>query len=424
MPARRIGDVSGARRWWPWLLLGLVAAYAGSHWATRVVPDSVGERRDEAGRAFMDFDVYFTGARQLAAGRSVYAATDTLPRPPCVGPETLEYLYTPLLAGLLRPWAGASPCAAERAWFALNCAACAALPWLLVLAAGRARSPGWWALALGLVAAPMATLETVSLGQVNALVLALMLGFVVLARRGRAWPAALLLALAVGLKLAPAALGLAALARGRRRLLVASIALSAAVVALSFAAAPGSTPAQMLRALDERTVGGLTQLNNASWVAAVARTGDTGPGGIRLLARLNVLLVLGAAVLGWRRARADGGPARLVALGFALSVALSPVLEAHHQMLLYPCLLALAIAVAGERRVAVRIAGAVGLVLLAALLNSRGLVPVARADGLPAHLLVKPAGLALWGLIAWLVWLPAGSLEGRCGEGPPAGRVE
>lgn len=403
--SRRLGAA------WSWLLLGLVAAYCAVHWATRVIPDSLGTGRFESDRAFMDFDVYHTAARQLAAGRSVYAATDTLARPPCIGPETLEYIYTPLLAELLQPWARVSPCAAERGWFALNLAACAVLPWLLVIAVGRARSPAWWALALGLAAAPMATLETVSLGQVNALVLALMLGCVALSRRGRDGPAAGLLALAAGLKLVPAMLGIVSLAPGRRRLRVALVAATVLLIGLGFAAAPASSPAQFLRALDQRTVGGIALPNNASWVGAAARALDPGPEGIRLLVRANLLLVAAAAALAWRRARDDGGTLRLTALGFALSVALSPVFEAHHQMLLYPCLMVLAAAASREPGRGRRAAAWAGLVVLAALLNSRGLVPAARADGLAAHLLVKPAGVALWALIAWLLLLPARRLE-------------
>ncbi len=398
-------------RLWPWLLLALVAVYVAAHWATRVVPDSLGGQVDAPARAFMDFDVYLTGARQLAAGNSVYAPTGDLPRPECIGDETLEYIYTPLLAVLLRPWTAMSPCTAERAWFALNCLACASLPFLLVLVIGRARSPGWWALALGLVGAPMATLETVSLGQVNALVLALMLGFVVLARRGRLWPAALLLALAFGLKLVPLALALTALASGRRRLLV-PLAVAVAVVAVaSFALAPGSTPAQFREALDRRTVDGLTQLNNASWVAAAARAGNGGPDTIRTLVRANLLLVALAAAVAWWRGRAERGWLRLVAVGFALGAALSPVFEAHHQMLLYPCLLVLALALSREPRATTRIGGFLGLVVLAAMLNSRGLVRVEQAHGLAAHLLVKPAGVALWALIAWLLCLRTDRLE-------------
>lgn len=411
MPGDHVETRARRRRPWPWLLLALVAAYVAGHWALRVVPDSLDLRHEQADRAFMDFDVYLTAARRVAVGASVYAPADTLPRPPCIGPEALAYLYPPLLAVLLRPLAATSPCQAERIWFAINLAAVAMLPWLLVQLVGRARSPAWWALALGVAAAPMATLETVALGQVNALVLVAMLGAVILAGRGRVWPAALLLALAVGLKGVPVALGLVALAPGRRRLLVAVVVATAAVLALSFALAPGSGPGQFLRVLDGRTEAGISEGHNASWVAAVVRAGGTDPGPARLLSRLNTLLVLAAAALAWWRARGDLGPLRLVALGFALSVALSPVFEVHHQMLLYPALMVLAVAIGRQPHPGWRVAGSVGLVLLAAVLNSRGLVPPERASSLADHLLVKPAGAALWILIAWLLCLRDRRLE-------------
>ena len=66
-------------RLWPWLLLAFVAVYVAAHWATRVVPDSLGGQAEAPARAFMDFDIYLTGARQLAAGNSVYAPTENLP---------------------------------------------------------------------------------------------------------------------------------------------------------------------------------------------------------------------------------------------------------------------------------------------------------------------------------------------------------
>jgi len=213
------------------------------------------------------------------------------------------------------------------------------------------------------------------------------------------------------MKLVPVALGLVLLRPGRRGLLFGTAGAVAVVVALSFLAAPSSSPAAFLRALDERTVGGLTQLNNASWVAAAARAHDAGPATIRLLVRANLLLVLLAAAIGWWRSRADGGALRLTALGFALSTALSPVFEAHHEMLLYPCLLVLLLAVAREPRPLARGLGWSGVALLGVLLNSRGLVPLARADGLLEHLLVKPAGVALWLLIIWLLGLRPGRLE-------------
>lgn len=399
------------RRGWPWLLLAVVVAYSGAHWATRVLPDSLDAHRAGEDRAFLDFDVYFTAARQMAAGRSIYAPTDTLPRPPCVGPETLEYVYTPLLAELLRPWAGMAPCRAEVRTFVVNCLVCAALPPLLVVACGRRRSPAAWALALGLVAAPMATLETVSLGQVNALALMLMLGCVLLADRGRFWPAAVLLALAAALRVTPLALGLIALRPGRRGLLVALAGATAVVMGLVFLGAPDSTPAGFLAALDARAVKEPGQIINASWVAAVARALAVDGATYRRLVHVNVVLVLATAAFAWWRARADAGPGRLTALGFALSAALPPVFEVHHQMLLYPSLMFLVLHVAGAPRAAGRLAGLVGVVLLAALLNSRGLVRVENAAGVPAHLLVKPAGVALWALIAWLLCLRPRSLE-------------
>ncbi|MBL8132861.1 MAG: DUF2029 domain-containing protein [Anaerolineae bacterium] len=60
----------------------------------------------------VDFEVYFQAARQFAAGISPYQGT-----------TGLFYLYPPLLAQILAPFAALDPIAAWQAWFAVNAAA-------------------------------------------------------------------------------------------------------------------------------------------------------------------------------------------------------------------------------------------------------------------------------------------------------------
>jgi len=92
----------------------------------------------------------------------------------------------------------------------------------------------------------------------------------------------------------------------------------------------------------------------------------------------------------------------LPAFSFALAAAFTPVLQAHHAVLVYPALLTLAVAAIQHPRWQLRVAKVCAVVVLAILLNSRGLVPLHQADTLVEHLLVKPAWLGLWGVIGWL----------------------
>jgi len=249
----------------------------------------------------------------------------------------------------------------------------------------------------------MATLETLSLGQINFIVLWLMLGAVALLDRRRPPAGGLLLGAAACLKIVPATLGVYALRRGGRQAVAWTVGAGAVLTVGAFVAAPHATLAGYLGAVNERTVGGMAQLNNASVVAGLVRAFDLQPGAVAWLSRANLALVGGVALLAAWRCPAGRVDRWLPALGFVLAAAFTPVFQVHHEVLLYPALLTLgcaALEATSHRR---RWGMLAGLAAVGALLNSRGLVPLHAADNLLEHLLVKPAGLALWALAAWLL---------------------
>jgi len=132
----------------------------------------------------------------------------------------------------------------------------------------------------------------------------------------------------------------------------------------------------------------MAMLNNSSWVAAMTRAYDPSPNVINWMSRLNMLLVGGVGL--WAMWRC---PAAAVS---------TPVFQAHHAVLLYPALLVLAVAAVQHPRWPWRLTKIALVVILAVLLNSRGLIPLREANTVIEHLLVKPAWAGLWGVIVWL----------------------
>ncbi len=389
-------------RWLPWVFLGLTLTYTAVHWYGRVVPDTVTLKLEGQSRAFMDFDVYHTAARRVIEGRTVYEQTDIADDLPCIYEDPMEYIYTPLLALTMTPLATVTPCTAEWIWLVLNVTLCLVAVPLLVLGLGLPRTPWIWGLAIGLVGAPMATLETLSLGQVNFIVLVLMLGCVWLLRHDRMRPAAILLGLAACLKIIPVLLGVFAVRQGGRRALFWTGGATVLIIALSFLLAPKVSVGDYLAAVQTRTVGGMAMLNNSSWVAAMTRAYDPSPNVINWMSRLNMLLVGGVGLWAMWRCPAAAVSRWLPALSFALAVAFTPVFQAHHAVLLYPALLVLAVAAVQHPRWPWRLTKIALVVILAVLLNSRGLIPLREANTVIEHLLVKPAWAGLWGVIVWL----------------------
>lgn len=125
-----------------------------------------------------DFDAYYSAARMLNAQLSPYGAIpDSIMGDGSPSAPHREYVYPPLLAGVLRPVAALHYRAASLAWLGGNLALLVVLWRLLCRLSVTARRYRWWTLAA------LATLPAVYIswieGQVSLLIGALMLWCVV-----------------------------------------------------------------------------------------------------------------------------------------------------------------------------------------------------------------------------------------------------
>lgn len=187
-----------------------------------------------------DFNVYYHAAREVIAGRDPYQRS--------LGDWT-PYIYPPLFAELMVPFALLPLPVAAYIWFLISAASIVGAAWMSVSLATRTSElesgvlkqavaeAAWWKAvtsAVTVVVVLRFVLDTFNLGQVNALVAGLAVAHVYLYARGRKALSALALVIAVSIKLTPAVLILYHIAKLRVRFAVACLALLIAVSALSF----------------------------------------------------------------------------------------------------------------------------------------------------------------------------------------------
>ncbi len=154
-----------------------------------------------------DFRVYRSAGESFLSGRDVYALRDP-------GFPYQRYRYQPGTAVLFAPLALLPYRAAKTAWILLSALVA------LAVAAWLERRLG----ARGRIAVPLAWLclfhplaQELQLGQVDLLVLGALVGAFALEDRGRPWSAGALIAIATGLKVAPAIFLVDAVLRRRWR---------------------------------------------------------------------------------------------------------------------------------------------------------------------------------------------------------------
>jgi alpha-1,2-mannosyltransferase len=270
------------------------------------------------------------------------------------------YTYPPFAALMMLPMAYLSwPASIALSVAAAAVATAAVLWWLVDPVARREGWTRWFALAVALCLAaafePMR--ETINFGQVNALLLAVVAGdLLLLARRGSRW-AGVGVGLATAVKLTPGIFLLYLLVTGRWRAAITAAATAAGVTVLAGAVAPDASREFWTHALwNTDRVGSLSFVSNQSLQGVVARL-DLG----RLSTPLWLALVA-AALAVWtvrcRRAIAADAPAtdaraadvRVVgpsgeATGLALTgvvgCLVSPVTWVHHLVWLLPALVLL-----------------------------------------------------------------------------------
>lgn len=173
-----------------------------------------------------DFFAFFDAAQRVARREALYQLS-----PPPGAPGT--YIYPPPLAIALAPFAGMSAVVAQRAFTGLSIAALLGCVWVVGSLASTRR-----AVAAGLVGAIALGSWPVHFllrqGQVDALTLVLMMLALLFAHRRRDHVAALLLAVAISIKMTPAVLVGYFLWKRRYRLAAESTLAALALIAAGF----------------------------------------------------------------------------------------------------------------------------------------------------------------------------------------------
>ncbi|MFE4664484.1 glycosyltransferase 87 family protein [Streptomyces sp. NPDC056716] len=212
----------------------------------------------------------------------------------------------------------------------------AALLAVLRLLTGRAwRRYGWYgcALAACVLALYEPLRDTFSFGQVNVILLALVLADMWLLANGRSRWAGIGIGLAAAIKLTPAVfIGLLLIA-GRRRAAVVATLVAAAATGLAALIVPGASRYYWTEAMwDTTRVGRLDYVSNQSLQGVLARLGETG----RPAWAIAVAAVLGVWAWRSRRAVAAGDWRAAFALTGLTACLISPITWVHHLVWLLP----------------------------------------------------------------------------------------
>ncbi|MGW2638916.1 glycosyltransferase 87 family protein [Streptomyces sp. NPDC001348] len=257
------------------------------------------------------------------------------------------FTYPPFAALVMLPMALIGLRATIAASVLLNLAALAVV--LRILAGADWRRHGWyrWSLAACLLALFEPLRDTFGFGQVNLLLLALVLGDGWLLANGRGRWAGAGVGLAAAVKLTPALfIGLMLVARRWRAAALATV-VAAGASALAVWADPGASRFYWTEALwDTGRVGRPDYVSNQSLQGVLARLGEPG----RPVWATAVLLVL--CVWAWRARRAvaaDDWPAAFALTGLTACL-VSPITWVHHLVWLLPSFAVLVRA--GRRRLA------------------------------------------------------------------------
>lgn len=312
------------------------------------------------------------------------------------------FTYPPFAALGMLPMALVGLRLAVAASLLLNLAALAFV--LRVLAGPGWRRLGWyrWALALCALALFEPLRDTFSFGQVNLVLLALVLADCSLLRGGRGRWAGAGIGLAAAVKLTPALfIGMLLLAR-RWRAAATATAVTLAATGLAAWADPGASRFYWTRALwDTSRVGRLDYVSNQSLQGVLARLGHPD----KPLWAIVVLLTL--AVWAWRtrQAVAAGDWTAAFALTGLTACLISPITWVHHLVWVLPSFVVLA------RAGHPRIAGA----LYAVMCTSVVWLWFDDASGIDGFL---GSNLYTWITLGLLFGLPAGQPRPAGPDGP------
>ncbi|MFE7383105.1 glycosyltransferase 87 family protein [Streptomyces zhihengii] len=375
-------------------------------------------------RGWFDLGVYHGAVRHWTDGGALY---DYL-----VPGSRYGFTYPPFAALCMLPLAVTAWPAAVAIILLLNAAAAVLIVRWTAGPVIRARGwTPWYALAVAVCGYALLepVRDTVSFGQVNLLLLALVLADTrLLARGGTAarWAGAGI-GVAAAIKLTPAVFIGWLLLTGRRRAAGNAVAVALGATALAAWAAPGASRTFWTDALwHTDRVGSLAYVSNQSWQGVVARLAEPYEPD-RAVWALGVVVLLTVWAVRVRRAHAAGDHAASLALTGVLACLVSPVTWVHHLVWLTPALAVLAGAALRTPGGAGRRGPAVWAVAVPVLLSS-SLVWLWSGDASGADGFLG-GNLYVWislGLLCALPLRPSGRPVGgardAAGAGPPSAR--
>ncbi|MGY1738318.1 glycosyltransferase 87 family protein [Geodermatophilus sp. SYSU D00684] len=329
---------------------------------------------------WFDLRVYDGAVEWWRSGRPLYDYT--------FGRTDYGFTYPPFAALAVLPMTLLSIDAVAAVHAALNLVVLAGITAWLV--APLARRHGWpvaftVAAALPVVFVVEPVRETIGFGQVNLLLLALVLADVAALHRGWRWAGAGI-GLAAAFKITPGLFVVYLLLTRRWRAAAVAVGTAAVATGLAFAVAPATSWRFFTETLwQTERVGRLDKTSNQSLLGALARLTDPAqpPRGVWLVLAVAVLaLVLTRAV---RAARAGDDLAGVALTGLAACL-VSPIAWSHHFVWLVPALVVLVDVAAGSPAAPGRLSGrraAAALAVVTGLVLASSSIWFAEAD--PGH---------------------------------------
>jgi alpha-1,2-mannosyltransferase len=316
-----------------------VAAIAAHLW--------YGNRHD-----FYDLHIYQRAMRWWGAGNPLYEYSQ-----PDAVQGALGYTYPPFAALVMRPLAWLSAGVGEALFTAASVAVLAVTTWWLLAPVARRR--GWSpalavAVALPLVSWLEPVRETITFGQVNLLLVGLVLADLLVALpRGSRW-AGIGIGLATAVKLTPAIFIVYLLLTRRWRAAGTAVAAAAGATLLAVAVAPADSWDFWSRALWQTgRVGQLDRTANQSLLGSLARlVAPDEPS--RVVWLLLALAVAGYGLWRARSAALRGGEVTGLTLTGLVGGLCSPVTWSHHLYWFAPALVVLLDAAVGAHGRAAR----------------------------------------------------------------------
>lgn len=329
--AVRHGGGVGRRRLRVGLAVLLLAGLAAVVYQYRVA--------DALRNGLFDLGIYRDAVRYWLAGNDLYdfARHDLLNGP-------LGFTYPPFAAFCLVPLALLPASAAQVSLSLLTVAATAVTTWWLLAPVARRR--GWpvlfpVALATVLAMALDPTRQTVGMGQINMLlVLLVLLDVLVLLPRGSRW-AGIGIGIATAVKLLPGIFIVYLLVTRRWRAAFTAMAAAAAATAVGVLVAPSASWRYWTETLWETgRVGQLSYTSNQSLLGILSRLADP-EAASRLLWIGLVCVVVAVGMWRARQAAAAGDEVAGVTLAGLVGLLVSPVTWVHHMYWVVPAIIVL-----------------------------------------------------------------------------------